>query len=83
MKRSRHVSGRMSDTILVAQDSSAAAHVAAHIAIQIALSQNLSIHGLYVVDVNLAMDPYADYQAELGHSGERVSGSTLIDRFER
>ncbi len=73
----------MSDRVLVAQDSSPAAHVAARVAIQIALSQHLSIHGLYVVDVNLAMDPYADHQAELDHSGERVSGSSAIDRFEK
>jgi nucleotide-binding universal stress UspA family protein len=69
-------------TILVAQDGSPAAQVAAHIAIQVARSQNLSIHGLYVVDVNLAMDPYADHQAELGHYGERIPNGTVIDRFE-
>jgi nucleotide-binding universal stress UspA family protein len=76
------MSGRMSDTILVAQDSSPAAHVATHTAIQIALSQGLSIHGLYVVDVNLAMDPYADQRAELGRSAELGSDGTMIDRFE-
>jgi nucleotide-binding universal stress UspA family protein len=69
-------------TILVAQDGSPAAQVAAQIAIQIARSQRMSIHGLYVVDVNLAMDPYADHQAELGHYGEHASGSTLVERFE-
>ncbi len=69
-------------TILVAQDGSPAAQVAAHVAIQIARSQKMSVHGLYVVDVSLAMDPYGDHEAELGHYGEDASGSTLVERFE-
>jgi nucleotide-binding universal stress UspA family protein len=42
----------------------------------------MSVHGLYVVDVNLAMDPYADHEAELGHHEERVTGGALMERFE-
>jgi nucleotide-binding universal stress UspA family protein len=69
-------------TILVAQDGSASAHVATDVAIQIARSQKMSVHGLYVVDVNLAMDPYADHDAELGHHEEDASGGSLVERFE-
>lgn len=52
--------------LVVAYEGSPTARNAAAIAIQIAQSQQLQIHGLYVVDATLALDLYTDYQAELG-----------------
>jgi nucleotide-binding universal stress UspA family protein len=68
--------------IVVAQDGSAAASAAADIAIQIAQSQDLSVHGLYVVDEVLALDTYADYRPELGSNGEPASRAELLTWFE-
>jgi nucleotide-binding universal stress UspA family protein len=71
-----------SNIILVAQDGSPIAQVAASAAIQIARSQNLLIRGLYVVDEALILDPYANYQAELGSADEPSSRAELITWFE-
>jgi nucleotide-binding universal stress UspA family protein len=68
--------------IIVAQDGSPAALAAAGIAIQIAQSQDLSVHGLYVVDEILALDTYADYRRELESSGEPASRAQLLTWFE-
>jgi nucleotide-binding universal stress UspA family protein len=68
--------------IFVAQDGSTNALAAAHIAIQIARSQDLSIHGLYVIDETLALDTYADYRHELGSDAEAVSRAELLGWFE-
>ena len=68
--------------IVVAQDGSPAALAAAGIAIQIAQSQDLSVHGLYVVDETLALDTYADYRRELESSGEPASRAELLTWFE-
>jgi nucleotide-binding universal stress UspA family protein len=68
--------------IVVAQDGSPAALAAAGIAIQIARSQDLFIHGLYVVDEALALDSYADYQHELESNGEPASRAELLTWFE-
>jgi nucleotide-binding universal stress UspA family protein len=68
--------------ILVAQDGSTSALAAAHIAIQIAQSQDLSVHGLYVVDETLALDTYADYRNELESNGEMTSRAELLTWFE-
>jgi nucleotide-binding universal stress UspA family protein len=71
------------DTVVVAQDGSAAALAAASIAIQIAQSQDLSVHGLYVVDETLALDSYADYRRELENSGTPSSRAELLTWFEK
>ena len=68
--------------ILVAQDGSKSALTAADIAIQIAQSQNLSVHGLYVVDETLALDTYADYRPELGSDREPASRAELLNWFQ-
>jgi nucleotide-binding universal stress UspA family protein len=68
--------------ILVAQDGSPAARTAASVAIQIAQSQNLGIRGLYVVDAALVMEPYTDYQAELGSAELPTSRVDLVAQFE-
>ena len=68
--------------ILVAQDGSTSALAAAAIAIQIAQSQDLSVHGLYVVDEALALDTYADYRRELECNGELTSRAELLTWFE-
>jgi nucleotide-binding universal stress UspA family protein len=68
--------------IVVAQDGSPAALAAAGIAIQIAQSQDLSVHGLYVVDEALALDSYADYRRELESDGEPASRAELLTWFE-
>lgn len=70
------------NTILVAQDGSPAALAAASIAIQIAQSQDLSVHGLYVVDEALALDTYADLRHELGNDREPGSRTELLTWFE-
>jgi nucleotide-binding universal stress UspA family protein len=72
-----------SNTILIATDGSLAAETAAGVAIQIAASQNLSIHGLYVVDEVLALDNmYANYQRELGSASSITARSQLLDQLE-
>lgn len=73
---------RGTNEIVVAQDGSTAALAAASIAIQIAQSQDLSVHGLYVVDEVLALDTYADYSRELGSTGEPASRAELLTWFE-
>jgi nucleotide-binding universal stress UspA family protein len=73
---------RETNEIVVAQDGSPAALAAAGIAIQIAQSQDLSIHGLYVVDETLALDTYADYGRELGSNGSPASRAELLTWFE-
>lgn len=70
------------NNIVVAQDGSTSALAAAGIAIQIAQSQNLSVHGLYVVDEALALDTYADYRRELSSNGEPASRAELLTWFE-
>jgi nucleotide-binding universal stress UspA family protein len=72
-----------SNRILVAQDGSPVAQAAASAAIQIAQSQNLMVHGLYVVDETLILDSYADYHAELGSADEPSSRTELITWFEK
>jgi nucleotide-binding universal stress UspA family protein len=68
--------------IVVAQDGSPAALAAAGIAIQIAQGQDLSVHGLYVVDETLALDTYADYRRELEGNGAPASRAELLTWFE-
>jgi nucleotide-binding universal stress UspA family protein len=70
-------------TILVAADGSPAAEAAASVAIQIAASQNLAVHGLYIVDEVLALDSvYAGFQRELGRSTAITSRTELLDQLE-
>ena len=69
--------------IVIAQDGSPAALAAAGIAIQIAQSQDLSVHGLYVVDEILALDTYADYRRELERNVEPASRAELLTWFEK
>jgi len=69
--------------IVIAQDGSPAALAAAGIAIQIAQSQDLSVHGLYVVDEILALDTYADYRRELERTVEPASRAELLTWFEK
>jgi nucleotide-binding universal stress UspA family protein len=68
--------------IVIAQDGSPAALAAASIVIQIAQSQDLSVHGLYVVDETLALDTYADYRRELESNGAPASRAELLTWFE-
>jgi nucleotide-binding universal stress UspA family protein len=76
------MSAEMVEEILVADDGSHAAEVAGSVAMQIAADQQLLVHGLYVVDVTLTMDMYADFEAELGGAPEPTSGDDLISSFE-
>jgi nucleotide-binding universal stress UspA family protein len=73
---------REANEIVVAQDGSPAALAAAGIAIQIARSQDLSVHGLYIVDETLALDSYADYRRELHDNGDPTSRAELLTWFE-
>jgi nucleotide-binding universal stress UspA family protein len=73
---------RGTNKVLVAQDGSSAALAAAGIAIQVARSQDLSVHGLYVVNETLALDTYADYRRELPGDVEPVSRDELLTCFE-
>jgi nucleotide-binding universal stress UspA family protein len=76
--------------ILVADDYSTEARAAADAAVQIARNQNLVLRGLYVVDEVLALDTYANYQAELsvpsrasnGDRREPTSRAELMSWFE-
>ena len=73
---------RGTNEIVIAQDGSPAALAAAGIAIQIAQSQDLSVHGLYVVHETLALDTYADYGRELESDGEPASRAELLTWLE-
>jgi nucleotide-binding universal stress UspA family protein len=76
--------------ILVADDGSTESRAAAEAAIQIARRNSLAVRGLYVVDEALALDTYADYEAELpllprasdGGRREPASRAELISWFE-
>lgn len=51
---------------LVATDQSECARVAADAAVRLAQALDTAIRGIYVVDVNLVMEPYVSLSAELG-----------------
>jgi nucleotide-binding universal stress UspA family protein len=68
--------------IVIAQDGSPSALAATGIAIQIAQSQGLSIHGLYVVDETLALDPYVNYHRELESERSPASRTELLAWFK-
>lgn len=68
--------------IMVAIDGSETSQNAASIAIHIAKSLKLDIHGLYVVDEELVMNDYANYQAELGNVGKPISRTDRAVLFE-
>jgi nucleotide-binding universal stress UspA family protein len=71
-------------TIFVAHDGSPVAQTAACLAIEIAQVQKLPIQGLYVVDEILVLDPYANYQAELGRDAKKLSSrNELVSWFEQ
>lgn len=70
------------DTIIVADDGSASAQSGAAIAIQIAASLNYQIHGMYVVDETLVMDPYANYHSEMADQGDVSARSSRVAEFE-
>jgi nucleotide-binding universal stress UspA family protein len=76
------MSEKRAERILVADDGSPAAAAATHVALQIALGEQLMVHGLYVVDIALTMDLYADYEAELGGAAERLPGESALSMFE-
>jgi len=78
-----HPAGARRPSLLVAIDGSEAARAAASVGIEIARGQSMAIRGLYVVDLALVMDPYADCQAELGSVGEWHSRTDLIARLQR
>jgi nucleotide-binding universal stress UspA family protein len=71
-----------SATLLVALDGSPTTQAAASVAIQLARAQDVAIHGLYVVDERLVMDPYANSDKELGAKQGLTSRPELIARFE-
>lgn len=75
------VNGQLSQTMLIAMDGSPAARAAATTSIQIARGLSLAVHGLYVVDSALVLDPYGDYRTELGWSKEPMSRAQLVDWF--
>lgn len=68
--------------ILIAQDGSLAAQAATSVAIQIAQSQDLRVHGLYVVDEPLILDFCADYRHELESDREPASRAELLTWFK-
>ncbi|MGD8465482.1 MAG: hypothetical protein PVI09_16580 [Anaerolineae bacterium] len=59
------------------QDGSPAALAAAAASIQIARSEDLLIHGLYVVDETLALDIHAGYRRELASDDDPASRAEL------
>jgi nucleotide-binding universal stress UspA family protein len=69
--------------ILIALDGSRAAHTAAGIAVQIARSQDLPVHGIYVVDEALALETYADFRQELESDEAPISRAELVTWFEK
>jgi nucleotide-binding universal stress UspA family protein len=68
--------------IVIAQDGSPSALAATGIAIQIAQSQGMSMHGLYVVDETLALDPYVNYHRELESKRVPASRTELLTWFK-
>ncbi len=70
------------DRILVALDNSHSSQAAARMAIPIAQSQDLMIHGLFIVDSQLVDHPDSDYQSELDHFQGTLSRPNLIIRLE-
>jgi nucleotide-binding universal stress UspA family protein len=70
------------DVVLVATDRSACSLTAADAAVQMAGGLDASIRGVYVVDVNLVMEPYVSLRAELGDQSGLVARDDWIHRFE-
>jgi nucleotide-binding universal stress UspA family protein len=74
---------QLPDIILVAIDGSPQSQSAAQVAIQIAQSQHLAVQGLYVVDGTLVLDPYVDYERELGSKEPTVHPTAnAVSEFE-
>jgi nucleotide-binding universal stress UspA family protein len=72
----------ISGTIVVAYDGSPAARSAATVAIQLAHSQHLQVRGVYVEEAAVVLDPYPNYQAELGATEHAADHRELLSRFE-
>lgn len=68
--------------ILVAVDGSPSARSAAGVAIQIAQARSLSIDGLFIIDEGLLLNPYADFQHELGNISDDISRDHLMAVFK-
>lgn len=70
------------DLNLVVVDGSVTAQNAAHLAVNLARIARQKISGLYIVDANLVLDPYANYQKELGRTDQPESRTELTEWFE-
>jgi nucleotide-binding universal stress UspA family protein len=68
-------------SLVVAYDGSPTAQHASRLAIELAHHQQLSLRGLYVIDVMLILDTYSSYQAELGSAAPTASRAELEERF--
>jgi nucleotide-binding universal stress UspA family protein len=68
--------------VLVATDESACSESAADAAVRLAAALDLSVRGIYVVDVNLVMEPYLSLRAELGDDSGLMTREDWMRRFE-
>ncbi len=64
--------------ILVAIDGSPAARAATRVAVQIAQARSLAIDGLFIIDERLLLNPYADFQHELGNISDVISRDRML-----
>lgn len=70
------------DTILVALDGSLTSQHIVNLAATIAKKQRLPIRGVYIVDANTVLDPYANTQTELENPEPFASRSDLLKQLE-
>lgn len=68
--------------VLVANDQSACGKVAADAGVRIARALDVTVRGIYVVDVNLVMEPYVSLHAELGDDSGLMTRDEWMARFE-
>jgi len=68
--------------VLVAINGSPAANAAAHAAIQVAQARSRSIYGLFIIDESLLLNPYADFQHELGGLSDDLPRDRLLAIFK-
>jgi len=73
---------KLPNRILIATDGSDAVQSVINIAIRIAKTQALEIQGVYVVDEELILDDFSNYQEELGNTEQAMSRIDRAARFE-
>jgi len=73
---------KLPNRILIAIDGSDAVQSVINLAIRIAKAQALEIQGLYVVDEELILEDFSNYQIELGNTEQAMSRTDRAARFE-